>query len=168
MSWFAGALGTAGVLSDIAGAIGNVVTQQQVVRNQAKQLELYQQAIDKNLKLQHDIIDANVMLATEGPTLQYNAARKVGYNHFEALALTGTHRISYGGVNVEPRALPSMPFYNQGTNLRTAAFAAANSFKTGTAGATRPAPAGFSNPSYGVVLKNYTQMLDHNPGSSVV
>nr|AGH15839.2 small basic protein VP2 [Sapovirus swine/WG214C/2009/USA] len=166
MSWFAGALGTAGLLGDIANTIGNIVAQQQVVANQRRQLELYQQAIDKNLKLQDKMLEMNYELATFGPSLQYSSARKLGFNHIEATQMLGSHRVTYGGVDVEPRALTSLPYYMQNPQLQGQAHSVVSQFVQGAPGFTKPAPAGFSNPNYGVKLTAYRQNIQHQPGDS--
>lgn len=168
MSWFAGALGTAGLLGDIAGTIGNIVAQQQVVANQRRQLEIYQQAVDKNLKLQDKMLEMNYELATSGPSLQYSAARKMGFNHLEATQMLGAHRVTYGGVDVEPRALTTLPYYMQNQQLQGQARSVVSQFTQGTPGFTKPAPSGFSNPNYNVRLTGFRQDIQHQPGESKV
>ncbi|BBA54644.1 minor structural protein [Sapovirus GVI/HgOg2-4] len=168
MSWFSGALGTAGFLGDLAGTIGNIVAQQQMVRNQAKQLEIYQQAVNKSLDLQQRGQDVSVFLSTQAPVLQYGSARALGLTHQEAQKVVSGHRILVGGVDVDPRSLPTLPFFIQPTNHQVSGRAASAKFITGTPGATKPAPSGFSNPNYGVRLTSYRQDLDHFAGESNV
>ncbi|AAY40313.1 small basic protein [Sapovirus Po/OH-JJ681/2000/US] len=166
MSWFSGALGTAGFFGDLAGTIGNIVAQQQMVRNQAKQLEIYQQAVNKSLDLQQRAQDVSVYLSTQAPVLQYGSARALGLTHQEAQKVVSGHRILVGGVDVEPRQLPTLPFFIQPTGHQGAGHATSARFLTGTPGATEPAPPGFSNPNYGVKLTSYRQQLDHSVGES--
>ncbi|BBA54664.1 minor structural protein [Sapovirus GX/HgTa2] len=151
MSWFAGMLGAAGFLGDLAGQVGNIVAQQQIVRNQREQLKIYQQAVTRQLQLEQRAQDLNYELSTRGPQLRYANARQVGFTHDEAMQLHSNHNVIYGGVSVDPRPLQSLPYYNQGNQLRMQAMTLASSFRTGTPGFTKPAPTGFSNPNYGSV-----------------
>lgn len=151
MSWFAGMLGTAGFLGDLAGQVGNIVAQQQIVRNQREQLRIYQEAVGRQLQLEQRAQDLNFELSTRGAQLRYVNARQIGYTHDEALQLNGNHNVIYGGVSVDPRPLQSLPFYNQGNQLRMQATTIASSFRTGTPGFTKPSPTGFSNPNYGAI-----------------
>lgn len=168
MSWFAGMLGTAGFLGDLAGQVGNIVAQQQIVKNQREQLRIYQQAINQQLQLEQRAQDLNYELSTTGPQLRYLKARQTGFTHDEALQLSGNHNVIYGGVSVDPRPLQSLPYYNQGNQLRMQATAIASSFRVGTPGFTKPQPTGFANPNYQPVLTGFRQNLDFNPGSSNV
>lgn len=168
MSWFNNMLGVGGFLGDLAGAIGNVVSQQQLVGLQRKQLELYQHAVDKELQLKDQSLHMSYELSTRGPALQYQSARELGFNHTEAMQMTGGARVSYGGVEVGPRTLPSLPFYNQGTNLLAQSRSIAAGFHQGLTGYTGPQPTGFGNPNYQPRLIGYRQNLDHHPGESNV
>nr|ADG26661.1 small basic protein VP2 [Sapovirus swine/F2-4/CAN/2006] len=166
MSWTAGALSGLGLLSDIAGNIGNIVAQQQIVRNQKKQLEIQQQALTQQVRLAERAQDLTMYLNTNAPQLQYSAARSLGFNHLEAKQMIGGSRVNYGGVDVDPRPLVTMPFYNAGVNSHARAQAVANQFKQGTPGFTLPQPQGFSNPNYQAKLIGFRQNLGHNPGES--
>nr|AGH15843.1 small basic protein VP2 [Sapovirus swine/WGP3/2009/USA] len=168
MSWTAGALSGLGLLSDIAGNIGNIVAQQQIVKNQKKQLEIQQQALTQQVRLAERAQDLTMFLNTNGPQLQYSAARSLGYNHLEAKQIVGGSRVSYGGVDVEPRPLVTMPFYNAGANSHAKAQMVVSQFKQGTTGFTLPQPQGFSNPNYQARLTRFRQNLEHAPGESVV
>ncbi|BBA54666.2 minor structural protein [Sapovirus GX/HgTa3-2] len=168
MSWFSGMLGTAGFLADLAGQIGNVVAQQQIVSNQREQLRIYQQAVGKQLELEQRAQDLNYDLSARGPLLRYTNARQAGFTHDEALQLGTNHNVIYGGVSVDPRPLQSLPYYNQGSQLRQQATTVASSFRVGTPGFTKPQPAGFANPNYQPMLIGFRQNLDFNPGSSSV
>ncbi|BBA54656.1 minor structural protein [Sapovirus GVII/Ishi-Im3-1] len=168
MSWTAAALTGLGLFSDIAGNIGNIVAQQQMVKNQRKQLELQQQALTQQVRLAERGQDLTAYLSTHGPALQYSSARALGFNHNEARQMLGGVRVSYGGVDVDPRALPSLPFYNLGANSLAKAQTVVSQFSTGTTGFTRPQPQGFSNPNYQVRLIGYRQNLGHNPGETNV
>ncbi|BBK20257.1 structural protein [Sapovirus GVI] len=168
MSWFAGALGTAGFLGDLAGTIGNIVSQQQIVRNQAKQLEIYQHAVNKSLELQQRGQDVSAYLSTNAPSLQYMSARSSGLSHQEAQKVLGGHRILVGGVDVDPRPMATLPFFIQPTAHFDKAQRTTGVFRTGSAGHTLPQPRGFSNPNYNVTLTSYRQNLTHQPGESVV
>lgn len=168
MSWFSGALGTAGFLGDLAGTIGNIVAQQQMVRNQARQLEIYQGAVNESLKLQQRAQDVSVYLSTQAPVLQYGSARSLGLTHQEAQKVVSGHRVLVGGVDVDPRQLPSLPFFIQPTTHQSNGYATAARFAMGTPGATKPAPSGFPNPNYGVKLTSYRQNLGHNVGESQI
>ncbi|BBA54658.1 minor structural protein [Sapovirus GVII/Ishi-Im1-4] len=168
MSWTAGVLGGLGLLSDIAGNVGNIVTQQQMVKNQRKQLEIQQKALDEQVRLAERGQNLSAFLSVNGPQLAYSNARSLGYTHAEALQLGGGTRVSYGGVNIDPRPLPTMPFYNVGANSLARAHGVVSQFKQGTAGFTLPQPSGFSNPNYGVKLTTARVNLGHNPGQSNV
>lgn len=168
MSWTAGVLGGLGLLSDVAGNIGNIVTQQQMVKNQRKQLEIQQRALDEQVRLAERGQNLSAFLSVNAPQLAYSNARSLGYSHAEALQLTGGTRVSYGGVNVEPRSLPTMPFYNVGNNSLARAYGVVAQFKQGTTGFTLAQPIGFSNPNYGVKLTSARVNLEHNPGQSIV
>nr|ACF94420.1 small basic protein [Sapovirus Po/OH-LL26/2002/US] len=168
MSWTAGVLGGLGLLSDIAGNVGNIVAQQQMVKNQRKQLEIQQQALNEQVRLAERGQDLSAFLSVRAPQLAYANARSLGYTHAEALQLGGGARVSYGGVSVEPRPLPTMPFYNVGSNSLAKAHSVISQFKQGTTGFTLPQPVGFSNPNYGVKLTAARVNLGHNPGQSNV
>lgn len=167
MSWFSGALGTAGFLGDLAGTIGNIVAQQQMVRNQRRQLDIYQKAVDKSLELQQRGQDLSAFLSTTSPSLQYMSARSTGLTHQEAQKVLGGQRILVGGVDVDPRPMSGLPFFIQPTSHQTTGYATAARFAAGTPGATRPQPVGFSNPNYTPRLIGFRQNLDHNPGDSL-
>lgn len=167
MSWFNSMLGVGGFLGDLAAGIGNVVSQQQLVHLQRKQLDLYQQAVNRELDLKDKNLQMNYEISTNGPVLQYQAARSLGYNHVEALQLTGGAKVSYGGVDVGPRPLTTLPYYNHGTNLLQQSRSVAADFRQGHAGFTGPAPTGFGNPNYTPKLIGYRQNIGHNPGESV-
>lgn len=168
MSWTAGVLGGLGLLSDIAGNVGNIVAQQQMVRNQRKQLEIQQQALNEQVRLAERGQNLSAYLTVNGPQLAYSNARSLGYTHAEALQMGGGARVSYGGVNVDPRPLPTMPFYNVGQNSLAKSVGVVAQFKQGVTGFTLPQPSGFANPNYGVKLTAARVNIGNNPGQSVV
>lgn len=168
MSWTAGVLNGLGLFSDIVGNIGNVVAQQQMVANQRKQLQIQQKALDEQVRLAEQAQGLSFFLSTEAPNLQYASARRLGFSHNEARQMMGGTRVNYGGVNVDPRQLPTLPFYNSGQNSLARAQGVVAQFKQGTTGFTLPQPKGFSNPNYKPVLTGARQQLGHNPGESQV
>lgn len=170
MSWTAGILSGLGLFSDIAGNIGNIVAQQQMVQNQRRQLQIQQHAVDEQIRLTQRAQDLNVYLATQGQQASYLNARQLGFTHAEAQQMVGNARVVYGGVDTNPRALPTLPFYNVGANSLARATATVAQFKQGTTGFTLPQPTGFANPNYRAGTPRLTGarvQLDHNPGSSV-
>nr|ACO60024.1 VP2 [Sapovirus pig/AB23/CAN] len=171
MSWTAGVLGGLGLLSDIAGNIGNIVAQQQMVQNQKRQLQIQQHAVDEQIRLTQRAQDLNAYLATRGNQVNYLSARQLGFTHAEAQQMVGNARVIYGGVDTNPRALPTLPFYNVGSNSLARAHGVVAQFKHGTTGFTLPQPSGFANPNYRGTTPRLTGarvQLDHNPGASVV
>lgn len=131
MSWTAAALSGLGLFSDIAGNIGNIVAQQQMVKNQRKQLEIQQQALTQQVRLAERAQDLTAFLTTEAPALQYASARALGYNHNEARQMFGNVRVNSGGVDVDPRVLPTLPFYNTGVNSHAKAQSVVSQFREG-------------------------------------
>lgn len=169
MSWTAGLLGGLGLISDIAGNVGNIVAQQQMVKNQRKQLEIQQQALEQQVRLTQRGQDINAYLAIQAPQLAYNNARQLGFTHTEAQQLVGGAKVSYGGVEVTPRALTTLPFYNVGANSLSKATGVVAQFKQGTTGFTLPQPKGFANPNYlpnTPVLTAARVQIGHNPGQT--
>ncbi|AYW35046.1 ORF3 [Sapovirus rat/S4-82] len=135
MSWFAGALSTAGFLGDLSGTISNIVAQQQQVALQREQLRQNQRALDLQRELGFRAQNLTAYLSTQAPVAQYEAARSLGYNHLEAQQMMGHREVVSGGVSVGPRTLLSNPYYNQ-TNHLSQAMVIPKQFREGTPGFT--------------------------------
>nr|WPV63144.1 MAG: VP2 protein [Wenzhou rodent sapovirus 1] len=139
MSWFAGALSTAGFLGDLSNTVANIVTQQQQIALQRDQLRLNSRALDIQHQLGLRAQDLSAYLSVEGPVLTYERARSLGYNHFEAQQMMGHREVIAGGVSVGPRNLTSNPYYMQ-TNHLQSAMVIPKQFKEGLPGFSLPSP----------------------------
>lgn len=137
MSWFAGALSTAGFLGDLSNTVANIVTQQQQVALQREQLKQNKEAMDLQRQLGLRAQNLTAYLSVQAPSLQYEAARSLGYNHFEAQQMMGHREVISGGVSVGPRNLVSNPYYNQ-TNHLFQAIVIPKQFREGLPGFTLP------------------------------